>query len=950
MKHTATPLGHRLLAWVLAVGLALSLAAGTLPAQAAVATSGDIGTNGAIHWAIENGTLTLTGTGPIPDYEDKSWYTRDQVPTPWFPHSKNIHRVVIGEGITGVGAHAFADLENVTDISLPDSLTFLNAAAFRRCAITGLRLPEGLSSIGESAFSSCSRLKDLVIPDTVTSIQGFAFSGTALETVYIPDSVKSLCVTGEIFSNCEALHEVRYPRRKIGVAYNYAIFVDCPNLTTAYLPGTVYNWKDLKSLPFWNCPNLKDIYFGGTREDWAACMEGVEEEFYGRMHPYEDELWTPPTIHYNAPDMEKPAQVPDLPDDPAPVPDRTIPTPQLDRAEYQKDAYGNGGVLLSWRIFPEGTEYLDPPWEEFGYAADGYVIYRREGEGPYQELVRTDTNEFMAYRDETVETGKTYAYQVACYYEDQAGQTSEEAEVLAYALDVSGFRFSHSNPHDRIKLVEDQSSYLSLALTDPLPTALLQADGNTAKLAACLSRSGGANTFWLPTPTWGNETLIVEIPWSKDFLLPATGYTLSLCDMDRTEVLWQTGLQSEPHRFGFFNSFPAQEQAFSLEDCTALFGEKAGKKLYDSDKLEPDGLCFGMALGVSLVNHRDLALSDFGVDALYEVTGLDHPMTGQYASVGQLVKRLHLTQFRKDVQDQITAHKGDFTGLIEAVRAYQTGGPMPLLYLAEPGYIHTLPLYDFQVLGSTLRLYFQEPNSTGWFEDLTVTGYTLGGDAVWDYGGTHGGSAGGDDTFLTYVTVTDDLLRDAASPDGPPALAELKEPVHHVVTRLVKDALGLSSSLPAGQTAAAWSSSNPSVAVVDENGVVTTLAPGAATITAAADDGTALALFDLTVADLTVLDTAEEVITGDVLSTGVVQIENRGEEGVPVVLLGACYDGEGRMTSLSRLEKTLAPGRQFLFPTLKALPEAAVVKYFLLSDDGALTPLIPVVEKTGPWI
>ena len=116
-----------------AILLALVCLAGTLPARAA--DGGELA-GGAIRWQLADGTLTVSGRGAIPDFEDKSQKTMDRVPTPWYSLRGGIERIVLEEGITAVGDHAFADLTQVRDVSLPQSLRSIGTDAFRGCALT----------------------------------------------------------------------------------------------------------------------------------------------------------------------------------------------------------------------------------------------------------------------------------------------------------------------------------------------------------------------------------------------------------------------------------------------------------------------------------------------------------------------------------------------------------------------------------------------------------------------------------------------------------------------------------------------------------------------------------------------------------------------------------------------------------------------------------------------
>lgn len=78
-------------------------------------TSGDL--TDAIRWAVsEDGTLSITGTGAMPD--DK---------TPWNELSEKITAIEVGEGITSVGKNAFRSCDAAKTLSLPSTIQTLGA-------------------------------------------------------------------------------------------------------------------------------------------------------------------------------------------------------------------------------------------------------------------------------------------------------------------------------------------------------------------------------------------------------------------------------------------------------------------------------------------------------------------------------------------------------------------------------------------------------------------------------------------------------------------------------------------------------------------------------------------------------------------------------------------------------------------------------------------------------
>ena len=80
------------------------------------------------------------------------------------------------EGAISISERAFEGCENLTSITIPDSVTSIVAYAFNNCSgLTNVKIGNGITTIGGNAFSGCYALTSITIPDSVTSIGGTAF-------------------------------------------------------------------------------------------------------------------------------------------------------------------------------------------------------------------------------------------------------------------------------------------------------------------------------------------------------------------------------------------------------------------------------------------------------------------------------------------------------------------------------------------------------------------------------------------------------------------------------------------------------------------------------------------------------------------------------------------------------------------------------------------------------
>ena len=135
-----------------------------------------------LSWNWQNDTLTISGTGPMYDY--------DYSGQPWYAFRDDIVTLIVNEGVTGIGTYAFYLFENLGTPSLPESLDSIGDLAFGCCAFDSVMLPAGLKKIGSAAFLWNSHLRKVNLPDSLSYIGPRAFNDTGLrDTVVIPASV-----------------------------------------------------------------------------------------------------------------------------------------------------------------------------------------------------------------------------------------------------------------------------------------------------------------------------------------------------------------------------------------------------------------------------------------------------------------------------------------------------------------------------------------------------------------------------------------------------------------------------------------------------------------------------------------------------------------------------------------------------------------------------------------
>ena len=183
-------------------------------------------------------TLTFSGDGEM------NVYTTDifgdtYINPEWSSLKDEVENVVVNEGVTNIGKHAFMSFSKLKDVKIASTVEIIDFAAFEGCtALAEITLTEGLKELGEEAFFECSSLTSISIPEKVT---------------YLPDY---------IFQSCKSLKNIDLGNvRKFGKQ----VFQYC-GFEKFVIPDGV---KTLSENMFFSCRNMKTI-------DIPACVDTIE--------------------------------------------------------------------------------------------------------------------------------------------------------------------------------------------------------------------------------------------------------------------------------------------------------------------------------------------------------------------------------------------------------------------------------------------------------------------------------------------------------------------------------------------------------------------------------------------------------------------------------------------------------------------------------------------------
>lgn len=172
-----------------------------------------------------------------------------------------------------LAASAFADQTDITDVTLPNSITALPDYCFQYCeSLKSITLPESLTKLGADCFSYCKVLEEITQPEGVKEVGDYCFYRClGLKSVTLPENVKigrrcfMYCIRieslrlpsgtvlgGDSFGSCYALKTLTVDE---GVT-ELADFIECTSLESVTLPGSI---TSLGYACFTGCSSLKSI-------------------------------------------------------------------------------------------------------------------------------------------------------------------------------------------------------------------------------------------------------------------------------------------------------------------------------------------------------------------------------------------------------------------------------------------------------------------------------------------------------------------------------------------------------------------------------------------------------------------------------------------------------------------------------------------------------------------
>lgn len=178
-----------------------------------------------------------------------------------FSNNRYITSVTVPEGVTDIGKYCFRGCIGLSSVTLPSTLKNICEGAFYECnSLKEIEIPDGVTKIGSYAFYNCWHIKSAKLSSSLKVIGNCAFSGCSmLESVEFKDNLES--VGSMAFYGCTALKEVDLPSSLISLGTG--AFINCTAMKSVSLGDGL---TDLQSETFRGCKSLESVYLGKKLE------------------------------------------------------------------------------------------------------------------------------------------------------------------------------------------------------------------------------------------------------------------------------------------------------------------------------------------------------------------------------------------------------------------------------------------------------------------------------------------------------------------------------------------------------------------------------------------------------------------------------------------------------------------------------------------------------------
>ena len=205
-------------------------------------------------------------------------YSADGKTLVYCPETKS-GAFAIPAGTQTVAAGAFIGCTEITEITVPNTVTLIGECAFYGLSENLVKLTIAGNAfndmvIDDYAFAGCSALADVVFESgcKISTISKGAFMGSGIKALNIPASVSS--IEADAFKDCSKLASVTFAENGKTLKFGANVFANCTSITSVALPANVSEVPGI----FNGCTKLESV----TVAEDSAYFTAVDGVLYSK--------------------------------------------------------------------------------------------------------------------------------------------------------------------------------------------------------------------------------------------------------------------------------------------------------------------------------------------------------------------------------------------------------------------------------------------------------------------------------------------------------------------------------------------------------------------------------------------------------------------------------------------------------------------------------------------
>ncbi|MDE6006241.1 MAG: leucine-rich repeat domain-containing protein, partial [Muribaculaceae bacterium] len=164
--------------------------------------------------------------------------------------NSSIKRIDIPSSVTVLSNKAFAELKNVEEIILHESLSSIGKGVFYHSSLPkSIEIPSSVKIIGDEAFSGIKNVDEVILHEGLDSIGNDAFGGSSIKKINIPSTVTKL---GKYILSGTDLQEFDWPENLHTIPYGCFLGSKIKRFDFTHI-------KEIESSAFFYCEFLEEV-------------------------------------------------------------------------------------------------------------------------------------------------------------------------------------------------------------------------------------------------------------------------------------------------------------------------------------------------------------------------------------------------------------------------------------------------------------------------------------------------------------------------------------------------------------------------------------------------------------------------------------------------------------------------------------------------------------------